>query len=62
VHYTFYFLLAQLVLGISLAYFALPPVAQALHIFFASLLFGAQFYLVLALGKSTRKEEEGAHD
>jgi cytochrome c oxidase assembly protein subunit 15 len=53
---------AQVVVGISLAYFALPPVAQALHIFFASLLFGAQFYLVLALGKSARKEEEGAHD
>jgi cytochrome c oxidase assembly protein subunit 15 len=52
---------AQVVVGISLAYFALPPVAQALHIFFASLLFGAQFYLVLALGKSTRKEEEGVH-
>jgi cytochrome c oxidase assembly protein subunit 15 len=62
INYAFGFLLAQLVLGISLAYFALPPVAQALHIVFASLLFGAQFYLVLALGKSTRKEEEGAHD
>jgi len=59
--YTFGFLLAQLVLGISLAYFALPPVAQALHLVFASLLFGAQFYVVLALGKSTRKEEEASH-
>ncbi len=59
--YTFGFLLAQLVLGISLAYFALPPVAQALHLVFASLLFASQLYLVLALGKSVRKEEEGAH-
>jgi hypothetical protein len=39
----------------------LPPVAQALHLVFASLLFGAQFYVVLALGKSTRKEEEASH-
>jgi cytochrome c oxidase assembly protein subunit 15 len=61
INYTFVFLGAQLVLGISLAYFALPPVAQALHLVFASLLFGAQFYLVLVLGKSARKEEEGAH-
>jgi cytochrome c oxidase assembly protein subunit 15 len=61
INFCTFFIGAQLVLGISLAYFALPPVAQALHIFFASLLFGAQFYLVLALGKSTRKEEEGVH-
>lgn len=58
--YSIFFIGAQLVLGISLAYFALPPVAQALHIVFASLLFGAQFYVLLALGKSARKEEEVA--
>jgi cytochrome c oxidase assembly protein subunit 15 len=61
INYSFAFLGAQAVLGISLAYFALPPVAQALHLVFASLLFGAQFYVVLALGKSTRKEEEASH-
>jgi cytochrome c oxidase assembly protein subunit 15 len=61
INFCTFFIGAQLVLGISLAYFALPPVAQALHLVFASLLFGAQFYLVLVLGKSARKEEEGAH-
>lgn len=39
----------QLVTGIALSYFALPPVAQAAHILLASLLFGAQFYMFLAL-------------
>jgi cytochrome c oxidase assembly protein subunit 15 len=34
-----------------LSYFALPAVAQAAHIFFASLMFGAQFYLMLLLKK-----------
>ncbi|MFM6954510.1 MAG: COX15/CtaA family protein, partial [Sphingobacteriaceae bacterium] len=61
INFSIFFIGAQLVLGISLAYFALPPAAQALHILCASLLFGAQFYLLLSLGKSDRKEEEGVH-
>jgi cytochrome c oxidase assembly protein subunit 15 len=61
INYGFGFLGAQFILGISLAYFALPPVAQALHIVFASLFFASQFYVVLALGKSTRKVGEASH-
>lgn len=61
INYGFGFLGAQFILGISLAYFALPPVAQALHIVFASLFFASQFYVVLALGKSTRKIGEASH-
>lgn len=61
INYCVFFIGLQMVLGISLAYFALPPVSQALHIVCASLLFGTQFYLVLALGKSVRREEEEAH-
>lgn len=61
INFGFGFLGAQFILGISLAYFALPPVAQALHIVFASLLFASQFYVVLALGKSTRKIGEASH-
>ncbi len=61
INYSIFFIGLQLVLGISLAYFALPPVAQALHIVCASLLFGAQFYVLLALGKSARIEEGVTH-
>ncbi len=61
INFGFGFLAAQFILGISLAYFALPPVAQALHIVFASLFFASQFYVVLALGKSTRKVGEASH-
>ena len=42
----------QVITGVVLSYFGLPPVAQALHILLATLLFGAQFYLMLLLGKS----------
>ena len=48
---------AQLLAGIALAYLALPPVAQALHILLASLLFGAQFYVLLSLGRGPLKKE-----
>ena len=41
----------QGIIGFILAYLALPPVAQALHIIVASLLFGSQFYLMLLLNK-----------
>ncbi|TDG38013.1 heme A synthase [Pedobacter changchengzhani] len=40
-------LLIQLVTGIALAYMSLPPMAQALHILFSSVLFSLQFYLYL---------------
>ncbi|WP_207422053.1 COX15/CtaA family protein [Desertivirga brevis] len=47
--YIFFLILAQLVTGITLAYLALPPIAQAAHILLATLTFGAQFYLLLIL-------------
>ena len=50
--FTFLMIVLQIVTGVALAYFALPPVAQASHIVLASLLFGAQFYLLLNLFRS----------
>jgi cytochrome c oxidase assembly protein subunit 15 len=50
---TFLVIMAQVVTGIILSYMALPPFAQAAHIVLASLIFGAQFYLLLNLYKST---------
>lgn len=47
--YVFFLIMAQLVIGITLAYLALPPVAQAAHILLASLTFGGQFFLLLLL-------------
>jgi heme a synthase len=45
-------LLIQFITGIVLSYLALPPMAQALHILLATLIFGAQFYLMLLLGRN----------
>ena len=50
--FVFLIVMLQIVTGILLSYWSLPPVAQAIHIVLASLLFGAQFYLVLNLYKS----------
>ncbi|MBW7468233.1 cytochrome c oxidase assembly protein subunit 15 [Pontibacter aydingkolensis] len=38
---------AEVVIGIVMAYFAIPPVLQPLHLTFAALLFGVQFQLLL---------------
>lgn len=38
----------QIITGLALSYFALMPWAQATHVVFATLLFGAQFYLLLS--------------
>lgn len=47
----------QVVSGIALSYWALPPVAQAAHVFLSSLLFGSQFFLFLNLFKSVNYAE-----
>lgn len=47
--FTFLMIMLQIVTGILLSYWSLPPFAQALHIILASLIFGAQFYLMLNL-------------
>lgn len=43
--------LLQIVTGIILSYFAIPPFAQTAHLILACLIFGAQYYLMLLLGK-----------
>jgi cytochrome c oxidase assembly protein subunit 15 len=50
--FNFLMIMLQVVTGILLTYWALPPVAQAAHILLASLIFGAQFYLLLNLHQS----------
>ncbi|WP_026897072.1 COX15/CtaA family protein [Daejeonella oryzae] len=47
-----FLIVLQIITGIVLSYLALPPVSQATHLFLASLLFGAQFYLMLLLGRN----------
>jgi len=42
----------QIVSGVFLAHMDLPPVAQAAHILLASIIFGAQFYLLLNLRRT----------
>lgn len=42
----------QVVSGFVLSYFALPPVMQAAHLLFATVLFGLQFYLFLLVNRT----------
>ena len=44
----------EMVVGITLAYFALPALAQPVHLTLATLLFGAQFLTLLALRRLAR--------
>ncbi|MDB5009469.1 MAG: cytochrome oxidase assembly protein, partial [Mucilaginibacter sp.] len=55
--FTFLVIILQIVTGILLSYLSLPPFAQAAHILLASLIFGAQFYLLLNLYQSENKQE-----
>lgn len=55
--FTFLIIMLQIVTGILLSYWSLPPIAQAAHIMLASLIFGAQFYLMLNLYRSVNMEE-----
>lgn len=50
--FTFLVIMLQIVSGISLSYWSLPAFSQAVHLLFATLMFGAQFYLMLNLYKS----------
>jgi cytochrome c oxidase assembly protein subunit 15 len=52
--FSFLIVMLQIVSGIILSYMSLPPYAQAIHIVLASLLFGAQFYLLLNLQRSAK--------
>lgn len=54
--FIFLLIVLQIGTGIALSYLALPPVAQATHIVLASLMFGAQFYLLLNLHKTALQE------
>lgn len=45
----------QFLTGVILSYWAIPPFAQTTHLVLASLFFGAQYYLMLLLGKRILK-------
>ncbi|MFP5080557.1 COX15/CtaA family protein [Pedobacter sp. JCM 36344] len=51
-------LLIQIVTGIILSYFALPPYAQALHILFSTILFTLQYYLYLLVYRTSTYDQE----
>ena len=52
--FSFLAIMLQIVSGVVLEHLSLPPAAQAIHIVLASLLFGAQFYLLLNLWRSAK--------
>ncbi len=49
--YCLILLIIQVLSGIVLSYLGIPAIAQTLHVFIASLLFGAQYFLWLVLGR-----------
>lgn len=55
--FAFLMIMLQIVTGILLSYWSLPPFAQASHIILASLVFGSQFYLMLNLYRSVKAQE-----
>jgi cytochrome c oxidase assembly protein subunit 15 len=55
--FIFLMIMLQIGVGIALSYASLPPVAQASHIVLASLIFGAQFYLLLNFRRSAKYTE-----
>jgi len=55
--FTFVMLLLQIATGVLMSYLSLPPAAQVAHILLASLIFGAQFYLLLNLYTTATKQE-----
>jgi cytochrome c oxidase assembly protein subunit 15 len=55
--FVFLIIMLQIGVGIALSYAALPPIAQAAHIVLASLIFGAQFYLLLNFKRSAKYTE-----
>ncbi len=46
---------AEIVFGVIMAYFAIPPVLQPLHLTFAALLFGVQFQILIVYYYASRK-------
>ncbi|MEJ8758261.1 COX15/CtaA family protein [Pontibacter sp. H259] len=46
---------AEIVFGIILSYFAMPPVLQPLHLTFAALLFGVQFMILIIYYYASKK-------
>ena len=51
-------LIIQILTGLILSNFALPPYAQALHILFSTLLFSLQYYLYLLVYKTDTYNQE----
>lgn len=47
-------LVLQIISALVLAYLHVPPYAQTVHLIVACMLFGAQYYLMLLLGKTAR--------
>lgn len=54
--YLGFFLLMEVLTGMTLAYFDVPAWSQPLHLMFSCLIFGAQVYLFVVLGRNMRIE------
>jgi cytochrome c oxidase assembly protein subunit 15 len=53
-HVVLILVILQFITGYVMYHFALPPFAQTSHLVLASLMFGAQYYLMLLLGRASR--------
>jgi cytochrome c oxidase assembly protein subunit 15 len=45
----------EIIIGVLMAYFAIPPVLQPLHLTLAALLFGVQFQLLIIYYYASQK-------
>ena len=48
----------EIIIGMYMAYFAIPPVLQPLHLTFAALLFGVQFQLLIMYHYASREAQK----
>jgi cytochrome c oxidase assembly protein subunit 15 len=46
--------LGTILSGLGMAYFAVPPFLQPVHLLLATLTFGVEFYLALQLNRTTK--------
>lgn len=49
----------EIISGVTMAYFAVPPIMQPIHLLLANIVFGIQFYIILRLneGKVFKKDD-----
>jgi heme a synthase len=56
------FILLEMITGIGMAYFGIPPFLQPIHLLFGSLIIGVQFYLLMELNVEKKILKNTVHE